>query len=78
MPVMIGGFRVGAVRAGGVFNTAPVNINATKNAMKLSAGDASFNVGNKNIRILETIDLSKSGSERGGDMIDTDFLDKNV
>lgn len=78
MPVMIGGFRVGAVRAGGVFNTAPVNINATKNAMKLSAGDASFNVGNKNIRILETIDLSKSCSERGGDMIDTDFLDKNV
>lgn len=78
MPVLIGGFKLGAVRAGGVFNTAPVNINATKNAMKLSAGDASFNVGNKNIRILNTIDLSKSIDERGGDIIDSDIIDQNV
>lgn len=55
------GFKVGAVRSGGVFNTAPININANKNAMKLSGEDASFNVGDKNIRINKEIDLSKRG-----------------
>jgi hypothetical protein len=42
--------------------------------MKLCAGDASFNLENKN----RDIDLSKAAGELDGDIIDSDIIDQNA
>lgn len=78
MPVVVGVFEVTAIEAGGVFNLGDININANKNATKLSADDGSFNIGDCNILVMITLDASFAVSDRGGDTIDADFLDRNV